>query len=397
VKLDLDLWRVKPEQLAWEQELAGADEALDALESNAAEEVALRSGVRLTPEDHARLATRPAVKREAYELYLKAKTLDYWDNENSERATAYLTRAIEIDPTFAVAYTALIPIYYNLGSPDDLKRADEMGQRALELDPTNAEVLYYEAAFAYYGGRQAESIAMFLELDAANPTNSDLQGKLANALSTLGLCEQALESGREALRIDPINLQNHFNYTWACLSCREWEQGVAGFEKFLDLYPDNALPHGNYALLLQGMGRYEEALEHCRISRELAGIDPTADWSIGSLLACLGREAEARAIAEKAARRWEEDKRSWRTTTASDAVGLISLFVCLGEYDQALHWLSETVEAGAGYGLNWPLFFYDPIREFPEATELARKAGAPEWSLKRIEPAWSPKTAGASR
>jgi tetratricopeptide (TPR) repeat protein len=203
---------------------------------------------------------------------------------------------------------------------------------------------------------------------------------------------------REALRLDPIGFGIHFSYTWACLNTRQWEEGAIAFENFLELYPESALAHGNYAMLLQALGRYEEALEHAEISRRIAGIDPTADWSIGSILACLGREADARAIAEKSARRWEQDKRSWRTATASDAIGLIIMYTCLGDTERALYWLEEVVESGTGGGLNWQLFLYDPLRELPEAIELARRANIPpsvssgvnEWTLSRIEPAWTP-------
>src|SRR5437016_10737162 len=94
------------------------------------------------------LASRPTENPEAHELYLKGRY--FWNRrtgENLKKAADYFQRAIEKDPKYALAYSGLadchvlLPLHTDVASNprDELARAFDAARKAVELDGTLAE------------------------------------------------------------------------------------------------------------------------------------------------------------------------------------------------------------------------------------------------------------------
>jgi hypothetical protein len=80
-------------------------------------DIASQIRVKLTPQEQTRLASARPVNPEAHELYLKGRY--FWSKRTREALTKsleYFQRAIERDPSYALAYAGLAGSYGLLGA-----------------------------------------------------------------------------------------------------------------------------------------------------------------------------------------------------------------------------------------------------------------------------------------
>ena len=112
-----------------------------AVEEDIAREIVAALRLKLMPGTSARLARRSTENVEAYQLCLKGRF--FWikrTRESVDRAIGYYRQAIELEPTYALAYAGLADCYPVLGTfavmrpADVFPRARAAAQRALALD-----------------------------------------------------------------------------------------------------------------------------------------------------------------------------------------------------------------------------------------------------------------------
>jgi len=156
-------------------------------------------------------------------------------------ATDYFQQAVDKDPAFPAAWTALGMVHAAMGSRD--QAIDEL-KKAIALDPT--QVVAYEALATLYMMQQRtdDALAVWKQLESAAPSNvtalirvgaillnlkrypealaelepavkripdnAELQSELGQAYARTGSDDKAMQSFENALRIDPsaINLNS---------------------------------------------------------------------------------------------------------------------------------------------------------------------------------------------
>ena len=178
--------------------------------------------LKLTGDQKKRLRRRATVNAEAYQEYLRGRY--HWNNfspESLHRAREHFDRAIEFDPSYALAYAGLgdafgAMAYYGFVPPaDGFPRAAAAAHRALELDPAIADAhvtLGIERLF--WGWDWEASERELLTAIRLNP-------KLALAHSVYGLvlgtCARHDESRTHVLRgreLDPLSLFINAGVSW---------------------------------------------------------------------------------------------------------------------------------------------------------------------------------------
>jgi len=100
---------------------------------------------RLTREEKERLGKYYTEDPEAYHLYLKGRY--HWNKyaqQGLRKAIDYFSQAIEIDPTYALAYAGIADSYYRLSNvyapnAEAMPKAKAAALKALEIDETLAE------------------------------------------------------------------------------------------------------------------------------------------------------------------------------------------------------------------------------------------------------------------
>jgi tetratricopeptide (TPR) repeat protein len=147
---------------------------------------------------------RPSAGRErartAYELYLRASTLDE-DPRTMEEAIALYEHAIELDPWLTIAYTNLGNIRFR---QQDVEAAETLYRRALELDERQPEAQYNLGYVMLERGQCDQAIPLFLGALEADPKFADAYFNLAMAYEQIGASDKARPHWKRYVELEPL-------------------------------------------------------------------------------------------------------------------------------------------------------------------------------------------------
>src|SRR5262249_44883303 len=170
--------------------------------------------LKLTGNDKKRLVRRQTENTSAYRLYLKGRYS--WNRRNEEdlwRALDYLQRAIEIDPSYALAYAGLADCYISLSdngfltSREGYPKARKAALRALEIDELLVEArtsLAKIRACVDWDWRAAEK--EFKRALKLNPNYATAHHWYGIFLVTMRRFDEGMAEIRRASEIDPLSL-----------------------------------------------------------------------------------------------------------------------------------------------------------------------------------------------
>ena len=196
------------------------------------------------PLEQAATSSLEALK--AYSLGIKA-----YREKGVAAALPYWQRAIELDPTFALAYRGVGELYGRFG---EVERASEYYTKAFQLREHTSEREKLIAAAEYYENATGEldkAAQTWEEIESYYPGGEAiLYGSLAIEYSKQGQYEKATETSRAGVRLFPhsdVLYKNMANYLLALQRFDEARQVVAQVRKE-DLVTHAAL----YALAFLG-------------------------------------------------------------------------------------------------------------------------------------------------
>jgi eukaryotic-like serine/threonine-protein kinase len=198
------------DSLGEEQEQAASREQVLAALDKAATKLREKLGESLgtvqkfdTPIEQATTSSLEALQ--AYSLGRKYMVAKY----APAAAVPLLQQAIQLDPNFAMAYAALGTSYFNLGqtslAAENTRKAYELRERVSER-----EKFYIEAHYHADVTGDLEEARKTYELWAENyPRDTTPPANLASIFDNLGQDDEALAEGREALRLDPEDVESY--------------------------------------------------------------------------------------------------------------------------------------------------------------------------------------------
>src|SRR5882724_884829 len=213
-----------------QEQAASKEEVLKAL-GNAAVTLRRKLGKSLssvqkyaTPLEEATTTSLEALQ--AYSLAHKA----LGERDDNPAAVALTSRAIRLDPNFAIAYAQLAIIYRNLGentlAAENTRKAYELRERVSEREKLNIEAFYYQLVTG-----NLEKACQAYELwsqtyprDPIPPTN------LSGLDWVLGRYEKALGEVLEALRLEPTSGNNYENIAVAYFLLNRLEEARSTIE-----------------------------------------------------------------------------------------------------------------------------------------------------------------------
>ena len=120
--------------------------------------------IELTADEAAQIARPETARVSAYELYARGKqAFLLFGKESARAASDYFRQAIELDPSYALAWAGLgsllMPKYIASGDPAVLEEGVQALQRAMELDPGLGEPYAFLAYMYTQQHRHEEAIA----------------------------------------------------------------------------------------------------------------------------------------------------------------------------------------------------------------------------------------------
>jgi serine/threonine protein kinase/Tfp pilus assembly protein PilF len=217
------------------------------VQSDLAERVAQALDITLFEPERQALRSRPTENMEAYDYYLRGN--EYYHRSTLESDVSIAMRmyekAVELDPTFALAYAVLARAHLDMywfyydRSEERLLKAKEAVDKALQLNPDLPEVRLALGMYYYHGHLDyARALEQFGIARKSQPNNSGLLACIGYVQRRQGKFEQALATFKRACELDPLSghLTNELGETFMLL--RKYPEAKRYFERTISLCPD---------------------------------------------------------------------------------------------------------------------------------------------------------------
>jgi TolB-like protein/DNA-binding winged helix-turn-helix (wHTH) protein/Flp pilus assembly protein TadD len=376
VRITAQLIQAATDRHLWAQSYERELRDVLGLQSEVAAAIALAIQVKLQPQEKRRMTQAQAsVQPGAYEAYLKGRF--YWSKrspETSLKAVGYFQQAIELDPTYAPAYSGLSDTYrafdvQGLAPPREcMPKAEAAARKALALDDTLAEAHASLAGVLYrydwdWEGAERE-FRLSLELE---PNYAEGHRAYAVYLMTVRRHEEALVEAQRARKLSPLSLVINTELGLALVRLGRYDEAIEQLQKTLEIDPKFARAYQTLAFAYEGKGDWPRAMEAIE-GRPGGGQGRRYPW-LGYAYGVTGRRREALEMLARL------EKLSHERYVSPQGPAIIQLG--LGNRDQAMAWLEKAYDARAFevLGFSGPLF--DRLSGDPQFQDLLRRMRLP--------------------
>jgi TolB-like protein/Tfp pilus assembly protein PilF len=220
-----------------------------------------------------------------------------------DQAIAEGERAIALDPNNADSYTRQAEVLNFAGRPEDALGAVE---QAMRLNPRYPPLYLFQLGWAYRAtGRYAEAITTLKEVISQSPDWLSAHFLLAASYNLQRLSQQspagqtlepAMAAVQRALSLNDSYHWPHIVLGYIYLYQHQYDQALAEMERGVMLGSDEAESYAALAVVLSCMGRTEDALQAAaRAQRLKPYIADEYLGSVGTAYAVAGRYEQARA------------------------------------------------------------------------------------------------------
>jgi len=268
VRVNVQLIEARTDRNIWSNSYERDLRDILALQSELARAIAREIKIVVTPAEQARLALTRPVNPEAYQLVLRARSL--WNRRTEEdllRAKELFEQAIELDPTYALAHAGLADAYNMLASyyfvppSEAYPKAREAALKALELNENLAEAYTSVAWVKYrYEGDWFGAESDYNWAIGLNPSYAIAHHWYGSLLRDMGRFDEALAKLERARELNPFSLSINTSIGYLFYFARQYDQAIAEGQKALQLDPDFHWAHDIIALAYLQKGEFKEAL-----------------------------------------------------------------------------------------------------------------------------------------
>ena len=357
----------------WAEKYAGLmDDVCDVQERVSRASVAALE-VTLTSSEDVRLGARPIQNARAFELYLQARAEMRRYGMSLDHAATLLQRAMEIEgesPPLRALRAFMEFSRVRGGTAGDLRPLDAAEAEARALIDLVPNAPYVHALLGFVGYERGElkeaarHLTRAMELD---PADADVLFFLVITLQAAGQIETAQELAKHFHEVDPLS-----PFSGAMMCCSEWFSGNPGnhvdkLERSLALDPDNPILHWALGYTYALLGRFTDAAVHAAwMVNHVPELSYTAQ--ISSLVdAAEGRREAALATLARA---------DVTLLDAHQTFHVSESYAMAGDTARALELFEDAVDRGM-----YPYRFYAefcpfmaPLRGMPEFDRIVAKA-----------------------
>jgi Predicted integral membrane protein len=203
------------------------------LQGELAAEIAEALRVTLTPDEKARVETKPTENSEAYVFYLHASQIARNPDtllEDFKKAEQFYVQAVTLDPNFALAHARLAStcgqIYHFYEPLDTWKtKARAEAELALRLQPNLAEAHLAIGQYYYWIDQDYErALAEFGAAAALSPSDGEVGELIASVQRRQGKWQESLETFERTHKLDPQNPNIVRNLLFTNTALRRWAE-----------------------------------------------------------------------------------------------------------------------------------------------------------------------------
>lgn len=238
------------------------------IQTETAQAVAAALKTTLTAEELADVAAVPTDSVDAYDLYLRGRQFAQRETLAGNRsAIEQFQQSVTLDPEFKNAWIGLARAHMSNywvhgGDPANRELARTAIDRARDIDPDFGELYMAEGFYWYWGHLDYERALYYLDKAIDLMPGSDEGHMWRGWVSRrAGLWEQALDSMREALRLNPRVAFNWHEYALTLLYQHRYQAAQEAVAEARRLEPDSVWGKATEAAIaLQASGDVESAL-----------------------------------------------------------------------------------------------------------------------------------------
>jgi adenylate cyclase len=379
VRVNVQLINAENDSHVWAEKFDRKLTDIFAVESEIASKIAQTLQAKLTGAEQHAIASRPTENSEAHQLYLKGRYYwNKWLGPGFEKSRDYYQQAIDLDPTYALAYAGLADYYgfafaMGLLPPEEkwAKAEEDTASKALELDPTLGEAYNPLAAAKLYYHRDWPAAENYfhrgLEL---SPNFAEMHHHYALCLVLFGRNEEALAEAQRALELDPLSPRFNWNLGRLLFFIRQYDRAVDQYRKTLELEPNNAAAHEWLGFACEKKGMQKEAIAEWSRALTLSGEEEQASI-LQRTYATSGFGAAVRALAQKRLE-WLNERTGRGEYVA--AVEFVIAYTRLDDKEQAFGWLAKAVKERNRLAFEIKVNpICDPLRSDPRFDRLLEK------------------------
>ncbi|MFB3110823.1 MAG: hypothetical protein ACE10G_02210, partial [Gemmatimonadales bacterium] len=380
VRITAQLIDVAKDEHLWSERYDREIEDIFAIQDEIARTIADRLKVSLEDGADTPLVKPHTENLEAYQLYLKGRSLLYKRGLAIPRGLECFKRAVALDPDYALAYAgradgkAMLGYFGFAPGKETMPQAKEAATKALDLAPDLAEAHNAFAIVSLLHDRdwQTAERAFHRALEL-NPQYVQARAwyGVFYLQSVAGRFEEGLAEIRRCVETDPLSSYNAAVLGVGLGLAGYHEEAIDQAVKATELDPDASFPRWMLQLVYGWASRYPEAEQ---AGEEALAVSGRHVWAMAMLAATYGKWGKP----EKASAIYEELKaRTGREYVQPSMLALAALGA--GLLDEAVALFSRAYEEREPFltivARHWPEFA--PLREDPRGQEIMLKMGYP--------------------
>lgn len=267
VRINAQLIEAASDGHVWAERYDRDLEGIFTLQDEIAEGIAKVLKVKSTTEEQRRVEHRGTENLEAYESFLRGRAL-YWKftAETSLQSRKNLERAIELDPEYAEAYAELAHTHFQewyfqfSKDPNLLDRGLVAAQQAVALDDTSTLAYSMLGWINNWLGKHNAAVDALDRAILLDPNNANAHYYMAEAMMWAGKPKELAHFTKEAMRIDPLYpFYYNLGLGMAHGLLGEYEEAIAVFKGIIASKPNYLPVRIRLAMIYGEMGRIDQA------------------------------------------------------------------------------------------------------------------------------------------
>jgi TolB-like protein len=266
------------------------------LQGEVAAEIASVLRTTLSPEEKARLDTKPTLNSEAYALYLKARERegDADSLEDRIEVEKLYGEAIALDPAFALARARAsitnTAIYLQSNEQSRGVKARAQAEEALRSSPRLGEAHLALGLCLYMVEKHYEAaLKEFVSAEKTSPNNAEVSRFSGAIFRRQGRWRDALVRFQRAQDLDPR--VPHDEVAMTHVSLRNWPAAAVAFERLRQVNPESASHDAKCRISLAyvefdrtcDLAASKEILRRIATAQDPAGSVALAKWDLSML------------------------------------------------------------------------------------------------------------------
>jgi TolB-like protein/DNA-binding winged helix-turn-helix (wHTH) protein/Tfp pilus assembly protein PilF len=316
----------------------------------------------LTPQEQARLSRPRPMNPEVALLYFKGS---YFLNKlDTDRAKEVFSEAIRLDPNSAESWAGLADTFHHMaangGDFDVVAQARDAANKALEIDPSQAQALMVLGILSFSDWKPTESEAFFRRSIEARPGYAMAHMLFGVTLAHYGRYEEAIQQAKLASTLDPVSVLTN-SMAWHVYFCaRQYDEALRIIRAATEVDPAFGPAHFRLGISWEQKGEYQKAIEE------------NPEW----------RSELSAALAAGGARGYWQRKLELllRGRTPNERGGYSPIARCymrLGKREEALQTLEKAYQMRDFHLILWlPAYEeFDPLRSEPRFQKLLHDLG----------------------